>query len=79
MRDNVANRELFSAHTDAYMQKMHVRYAYLIQFGNIMPIERINDYREDMKLSGLAGRVNCHYSLFPNGGKREREKTPAAF
>lgn len=56
---------------------MHVRCAYLIQFGNIMPIERINDYREDMKLSGPAGRVNCHYPLFPIGGKREREREDA--
>lgn len=53
--------------------------AYLIQFGNIMPIERINDYREDMKLSGPAGRVNCHYPVFPTEREaREREK-PAAF
>lgn len=44
--------------------------AYLIQFGNIMPIERINDYRGDMKLSRPAGRVNCHYPLFPT---EERE------
>jgi len=48
--------------------------AYLIQFGNIMPIERINDYREDMKLSGPAGRVNCHYPLFPTRGERERSR-----
>jgi hypothetical protein len=39
--------------------------AYLIQFGNITLIERINDYREDTKLSGPAGRVNCHYPLLP--------------
>lgn len=44
-----------------------------------MPIERINDYREDMKLSGPAGRVNCHYPVFPTEREaREREK-PAAF
>lgn len=64
--------------------------AYLIQFGNIMPIERINDYREDMKLSGLAGRVNCHYPLFPTSARdraralkrereTERERPPAGF
>lgn len=56
-----------------YAGKMHAR-AYLIQFGNIMPIERINDYREDMKLSGLAGRVNCHYPLFPAVEERERPR-----
>ena len=48
------------------IRKMHCQHyqSYLIQFGNIVPsnIERINDYREDMKLSGLAGRVNCHYA-----------------
>lgn len=36
----------------------------LIQFGNIMAIERMNDQQADMKLSGPAGRVNCHYPLF---------------
>lgn len=52
--------------------------AYLIQFGNIMPIERINDYREDMKLSGPAGRVNCHYpTMLPTErSERERERSP---
>lgn len=52
-------------------RKIHVA-AYLIQFGNIVPIEGINDYREDMKLSGPVGRVNCHYPVFPTGWS-ERE------
>lgn len=65
------NDEFFFVRARTYARKMHVRErAYLIQFGNIIPIERINDYREDMKLSGPAGRVNCHYPLFPT---EERE------
>ena len=38
-----------------------------------MPIERINDYREDMKLSGPVGRVNCHYGV-PGGVWQEGER-----
>ena len=72
--------ERFLSTQQTRTRKIHVA-AYLIQFGNIMPIERINDYREDMKLSGPVGRVNCHYPVFPaECGEREREREePAAF